>query len=92
MAFRCWRPPSAPQLHHPLRPGRLTGTGGGEHAGVSDAELEVEEAGGGGDAAVPGVGLLHRVTVLQGVDPHPGLIWGGRRVLTLTSGASRDGS
>lgn len=66
---------SAVGLHHPLGPGCLAGAGRGEDVGVADAQLEVEEAGGGGDAAVPGVGLLHRVAVLQGVDAHPGLIW-----------------
>ena len=54
----------------------MTGGGRGEDGGVADARLEVEEAGGGADAAVQGVGLLHRVAVLQGVDPHPRLVWG----------------
>lgn len=80
-------PQSAPQLHHPLRTGQLTGAGGREDLGVADAQLEVEEAGGGGDAAVLGVGLLHRVAVLQGVNAHPGLIW-GRHTLSSDSGAS----
>lgn len=66
---------SAVGLGHPLGPSWLTGAGRGEDVGVADAQLQVEEAGGGGDAAVPGVGLLHRVAVLQGVDAHPGLIW-----------------
>lgn len=60
---------------HPLRPSWLTGARWGEDVGVADAQLEVEEAGGGGDAAVPGVGLLHWVAVLQGVNAHPALIW-----------------
>ena len=54
----------------------MTGWGRDEDAGIADAKLEVEEAGGGADAAVQGVGLLHRVAVLQGVDPHPRLVWG----------------
>lgn len=53
----------------------MTGAGRGEDVGVADAQLEVEEAGGGGDAAVLGVSLLHRVAVLQGVNAHPALIW-----------------
>ena len=52
----------------------MTGAGRGEDVGVADAELEVEEAGGGGDTAVPGVGLLHWVAVLQCVNTNPGLI------------------
>lgn len=52
----------------------MTGAWWGEDVGVADAQLEVKEAGGGGDAAVPGVGLLHRVAVLQGVNTHPGLM------------------
>jgi len=55
----------------------LTGGGRDEDAGVADAQLEVEKPGGGADAAVVGVGLQHRVAVLQGVDPHPRLVWGG---------------
>lgn len=70
---------SAVGLCHPLGPSRLAGAGRGEDVRVADAELQVEEASGGGDAAVPGVGLLHRVAVLQGVDAHPGLVCGGRR-------------
>lgn len=66
---------SADGLSHPVWPSRLTGAGRGEDVGVTDAKLEAEEAGGGGDAAVPGVGLLYRVAVLQGVNAHPGLIW-----------------
>lgn len=49
--------------------------------------MEIEEAGGGGDAAVPGVGLLHRVAVLQGVDAHPGLIWGQNRTIAAHTGS-----
>lgn len=67
---------SALHLRHALGSGRLAGGGRGEDVGVADAQLQVEETGGGGDAAVPGVGLLHRVAVLQGVNTHPGLIWG----------------
>lgn len=66
---------SALRLRHPLGSGRLAGGGRGEDVRVADAQLQVEEAGGGGDAAVLGVGLLHRVAVLQGVHTHPGLIW-----------------
>lgn len=66
-------------LGHPLRPGRLTGARWSEDVWVTDTQLQVEEAGGGGDAAVLGVGLLHWITVLQSVDTHPGLIWRRRR-------------
>jgi len=64
-------------LGHPLGPSWLAGGGRREDVGVADAQVEVEEAGGGDDAAVLGVGLLHRVAVLQRVDAHPGLIWRG---------------
>lgn len=60
---------------HPVGLSRLAGAGRREDVGVADAEPEAEEAGGGGDAAVAGVGLLHRVAVVQGVDAHPALIW-----------------
>lgn len=63
------------ELCHPPGFGCLAGAGRGEDLWVADAQLEVEEACGGGDAAVPGVGLLHRVAVLQCVDAHPSLIW-----------------
>lgn len=66
---------SAVGLGHPLRPSWLAGARWGEDVGIADAQLEVEEACGGGNAAIPCVGLLHRVAVLQGVNAHPGLIW-----------------
>lgn len=66
---------SADGLGHLLGASCLTGAGRGEDVGVTDAQLEVEKSSGGGDAAVPGVGLLYWVAVLQGVNPHPGLIW-----------------
>lgn len=66
---------SAVELGHPLRPRRLAGGGWGEDFGVADAQLQAVEAGGGGDGAVLGVGLLHRVAILQGVNANPGLIW-----------------
>lgn len=66
---------SADGLGHLLGASCLTGAGWGEDVGVTDAQLEVEKSGGGGDAAVPGVGLLYWVAVLQGVNTHPGLIW-----------------
>jgi len=66
---------SAVRLEHPLEPRRLAGDRRREDVGVADAQLQTQEAGGGGDAAVPDVGLLNRVAVFQGVNAHPGLIW-----------------
>lgn len=76
-------------LGHPLRPGRLTGARWSEDVWVTDTQLQVEEAGGGGDAAVLGVGLLHWITVLQSVDTHPGLIWRRRREEERRGGEER---
>lgn len=66
------------ELYHLLRPRGLAGGGRGEDLGVADAQLQAEEAGGGGDGAVLGVGLLHRVAVLLGVNADPGLVCGNK--------------
>ena len=64
---------------HPLQTSRLAGAGWSKHCRVTDAQLKVKEAGGGGHATVPGVGLLDRVAVLHCVDTNPGLIcWRNR--------------
>lgn len=66
---------SAVEFSHPVGLGCLAGAGRCEDLWVADAQLEVEETCWGGDATVFGVGLLHRVAVLQSVDAHPSLIW-----------------
>lgn len=66
---------STVELRHLAWAGWLAGERWVEDIGVADAQLQAEETGGGGDGAVLGVGLLHRVAVLQGVNSNPSLIW-----------------
>lgn len=59
-------------LSHPCQLRRLAGAGRGEHGGVCDARVDVEEASGGCHAVILGVGFLYGVTVFDSVNADPG--------------------
>lgn len=63
------------EFSHPVGFGCLAGAWRYEDLWVADTQLEVEETCRGGDTTVFGVGLLHRIAVLQSVDAHPSLVW-----------------
>lgn len=65
---------SAVRSGHGVWSGRLAAGWWCEDIWVADAQLQIEEARGRGDAAVLDVCLLNRVAVAQGVHAHPRLI------------------
>ena len=61
-------------LAHRLRLGRLAGAGRGEHGGVFNAQLDVEEPRGQQHTVISGEGFLDGVTILDCVNANPGFV------------------